>query len=463
MEKETQKKEKLFGTDGIRGTPGIYPLTDGMVFKIGKAVASFLLKEGRKKTAKVVIGKDTRESARRLEITLANAISSSGVETLLVGIVPTPAISFFIRKLNLDFGIMITASHNQPKDNGIKFFSPTGQKLLPSQENKIEELIFGSLINLNTFSYSLNRPISELKDARSRYIKFVKSTVCGLDLKEFKIAVDCAYGALSEIAPIVFSDLGAVVYSINNTPEGKKINVNCGALYPQAVANLLHEKKADVGFAFDGDGDRVIVVDDKGKILCGDYLLAIAGIHLLEKNKLSKNTVVATVMSNYGLDIVINQAGGKVIRTPVGDRFVSHKLLANNLTLGGEQSGHIIFSEYTATPDALITSLQILKIMKETKKNLSEISSIMKRYPQVLINMRVREKIPFEEINDVYQLILTCKKKLKGKGRILVRYSGTEPVARIMVEGKDKDLIEDIALSIANKIKDVLGGEEETD
>jgi len=463
MEEGVVKREHLFGTDGIRGTPGVYPLTDGMVFKIGKAVAKFLLKERNKGGIKVVIGKDSRESARRLEIILANAISSSGVETLLVGIVPTPAISFFIKKLNLDFGIMITASHNRPQDNGIKFFSNDGQKLLPAQEDRIEELVFSSLINFNDFPYNSNRPISKLDDAQRSYIDFVKSTAGGLDLEGFKIAVDCAWGSLSEIAPLVFIELGASVYSINNEFKGENINLNCGALFPQAVATLLKEKGADVGFAFDGDGDRVILVDEKGEVLCGDYILAIAGLYLLRKNKLSKNTVVATVMSNYGLEMAIKQAGGEVLRTPVGDRFVSKELLSNRLTLGGEQSGHIIFSEYTSTPDALITSLQILKIMKEMGKKLSEIASSMKKYPQILINMKVREKVPFEKMESVYELILASKKKLKGNGRLLVRYSGTEPLARIMVEGKDKFLIENIAVNIANKIKEVIGVGDDSD
>jgi len=450
--------QRLFGTDGIRGIPGEYPLTDEIIFKIGKACADFLScqKGIINHQLKIVIGKDTRLSGEKIEKILAKSISSCGAKVILVGIIPTPGLSFLVRNLKADMGLMISASHNQAKDNGIKFFSNSGYKISKTYEEKIEELISGYL---SDFDLPLHRSsyISQIEDGKKRYMDFLKSLIPKLDLKGFKIIVDCAYGAVSDIAPLVFKDLGADVISINDQPNGMNINSNCGALYPEDLAKLVTKQNADIGLSFDGDGDRIILSDEKGNVLDGDYIMSIIGLHLLKKNLLPKNTIVTTAMSNYGLKEAIEDAGGKIIYTDVGDRNVTEVLSKNNLNFGGEQSGHIIFLNHSPTPDALITCLEILKVMQETDKRLSELSNCMRKFPQVLINVRVKEKKPLEYIPQVQERISNYEFQLNGNGRLLVRYSGTEPVARIMVEGRDKNLIEDIAESIAGVIQDTLG------
>ena len=457
---------KLFGTDGIRGTPGEYPLTDEMLYKIGKACANLLnyQKGVINSRLKIIIGKDTRQSCEKIEKILTDAISSCGIEVILAGTIPTPGLAFLTKRFKADMGIMISASHNKATDNGIKFFSHSGHKLSQKQEKLIEKIIFNASVELGALSLDSAGPASLpagrqacFEEVPRIYIDFLKSKAKDLSLAGLKITVDCAYGALSYIGPAVFQELGAEVHSANNEPDGHNINLNCGALYPENLAKLVVKYNADIGFAYDGDGDRVIIADEEGKILDGDYIMAIIGLHLLKKDLLPKNTIVTTVMSNYGLEEAVVNAGGRLIQTDVGDRNVTETLIENNLILGGEQSGHIVFLNHSTTGDAVIVCLEILKVMKETGKKLSELRQCMSKCPQVLINVKVKEKKPFEQIPQVWERISHCNSRLNGNGRILVRYSGTEPVARIMVEGKNKELIEEIAASLAEGIKQALG------
>lgn len=471
--------DRLFGTDGIRGIPGEYPLTDGMLFKLAKAVAYLLLSEKNQretsgKRPKIVVGKDTRLSGQRMEVVFLNGISSYGVDVLLAGIIPTAGLAFLTKELKADMGVMLSASHNRAEENGIKFFSATGYKLPQSQEDRIEELIFTppfleerdslhkgrtGFTNLADSSMSSRDcgAICRIEDAQRRYIDFIKSVASHLHLGGFKIVIDCAYGALSEAAPLVFKELGAEVLSINDQPNGMNINLDCGALHPESIAKLVASHKADAGFCFDGDGDRLIIVDKKGNILDGDYIMAIIGGYLLEKNKLPKRTVVTTVMSNYGLQKAIEDAGGRLISTDVGDRCVVEECLKNNLSFGGEQSGHIVFLDHSTTGDALISALQILKVMKESGKQLSELSQCMRKLPQVLINIKVKEKKPLAAMPRVSEVISRSQSRLEGNGRLLVRYSGTESVARVMVEGENKNFIESIGNSVAAAITAEIG------
>lgn len=453
--------DRLFGTDGIRGMPGEYPLTDGMIFKIGKASAHLLLSQKNRKKAtdghlKIIVGKDTRSSGQRIEVVLGSGISSYGVDVLLAGVIPTPGLAFLTRELEADMGVMVSASHNRAEENGIKFFSGSGYKLSKTQEDRIEELVFNYPFDFDLSSYNSGF-VSQVEDGVKKYIDFLKLSAPRLGLNGFKIIIDCAYGAVSDIAPLVFEELGAEVISINNQPDGANINLNSGTLHPKNMAGLVTEYKADIGFSFDGDGDRLILADEKGTILDGDYIMAIIGRHLIEKNKLPRRTIVTTVMSNYGLQKAIEDVGGRLIRTKVGDRYVVEACLKNNLSFGGEQAGHIVFLDYFTTGDALITSLQVLKVVKETGKRLSELSQCMCKLPQVLINVKVKEKKPFESVPQVSKAISRSKSRLDKNGRLLVRYSGTESVARIMVEGEDQDFIEEIGSSLAGVIEQAIG------
>lgn len=455
--------EKFFGTDGIRGIPGEYPLTDGMLFKIGGSAAKLLLQRQQGRDApqpKIVIGKDTRLSGHKLETILANGITSCGVDVLLGGIISTPGIAFLARNLKADLGLMISASHNKPEDNGIKFFTNLGHKLSESEEEWMEDIIFNSLMNFSELTPFAQGSVKEASDSQAKYIDFLKSSVPNLSLKGLKIVVDCAYGAVSSFAPQLFKDLGAQVFSIGDQPDGTNINLGCGVLYPENMAEMVTRYNADIGLAFDGDGDRLILSDEQGNILDGDYIMAIIGIQLLKQNRLPKNTIVTTVMSNFGFEEAIGRAGGRLIRTPVGDKYILETMRKQGFIFGGEQSGHIIFLEHSTTGDALITALQILKVMKKEGKKLSQLSQCMSKLPQVLVNVRVKQREPFDSVPGVSKVISESNNRLKGNGRLLVRYSGTEPVARVMVEGKDQRLIKEVADSIASAIQEYLGNKD---
>jgi len=471
MTRPAIRKDTLFGTDGIRGTPGVYPLSDGMIYKIGSGIASYIstrggLKKGQplkshEKRLKVVIGKDTRLSGHKIEAMLADSIKERGIDVLLAGIITTPGLSFLTKNLKADMGIMISASHNKATDNGVKFFSSRGAKLSCEEEKQIEDIIFDSLMHDTSKDSQVSiGAIAKIRDAQAKYVKFLSSTLEGLDLNGVRIALDCAFGAASGFAKKLLKNLGANVYSINDKPQGDNINLG-GAINPSFLKELVLKVKADIGIAVDGDGDRGILVDEKGQVLDGDFTMAIMAKHLLKKNRLPKNTIVTTVMSNFGLRAFLTEIGAKIHLTDVGDKYVLEALLKNNLNFGGEQSGHIIFLDYLFTPDGLLTALQVLKVMKDSGCILSELSKCISKFPQVLVNVRVKERKPFEEMPSVGEKLRHFNEQLNDEGRILLRYSGTESLARVMVEGRNKDEIQNIADSLANEIRQEIGQDED--
>lgn len=456
----TTISRRIFGSDGIRGAFGVFPLTDNLILRIGKAAALFLSIKNRRNGSnhKIVIGKDTRQNAGKLEEILIRGINCYGTDVILSGVISTPGLAFLVKHLKADMGIMISASCNQAEDNGLKFFSRSGYKLAAAYETEIEKLVFNGLTSYPRMH--TQGAIATLEDSPGLYLDFLKSKFPGLkSCSGLKLVVDCAYGALSHIAPALFKEIGLQVQAMNDSPDGNNINLNCGALYPQDMAKAVTEYNADVGFSYDSDGDKVILSDEKGNLLDGDHIMAIIGLYLSKMNRLPKNSLVATVMSNYGLQETLENAGLRLVRTDVGDRNVTEAMLRDGMVFGGEQSGHIIFLNHSTTGDALITSLEILKIMDETNHTLSEISQCMRKSPQVLVNVRVKEKKPFDELPRLKEAILNSESRIAGNGRLLVRYSGTEPLARIMVEGIDQDLIEDIADSLAMQIRQEIGTE----
>ncbi len=457
MKRLIVNKQKLFGTDGIRGTPGVYPLTDHMLGIISQSLAQSIVSEhtGKKKPC-IVIGKDTRLSGENIEGILSNNICALGVDVLLAGTITTPGLSFFVKDLKANAGVMISASHNKASDNGIKFFNTKGYKFSEIEEEKVENIIFEHLVNKHKPQVKVKGKATTVPDAQARYSEFLKSTVKGLDLEGLTVALDCAWGAAAPFARKVFTDLGAIVVSIHDKPSGHNINEG-GAINPSILRKLVLDSKADIGVAVDGDGDRGILVDEKGEIVDGDCTIAIIARSLVGENKLTQKTVVGTVMSNYGLRVSLEELGVKLIATNVGDKFVLEAMLANNLNFGGEQSGHIIFRDYLSTPDGLLTALQVLRVMKQTGKPLNELCKCMTKFPQILVNIKVKEKKPFEQMPLVNEKLELFTNQLKADGRILLRYSGTEHLARVMIEGKDKTTIEEMANSLADEIRQEIG------
>lgn len=447
---------KLFGTDGVRGVANIYPMTAEVAMQLGRAIAYVFKKEPRRH--KIVIGKDTRLSGYMLETAMASGICSMGVDVMLVGPLPTPGIAFITSSMRADAGVVISASHNPYQDNGIKFFSRDGLKLPDKLEAEIEKFILENNEPSHRPTASDIGKAYRIDDAIGRYVVFVKNTFPKeLTLDGLKIAVDCANGAAYKVAPEVFYELGAEVFPIGVKPDGENINDKCGSLYPDAVARVVKEKKANIGIALDGDGDRVILVDEKGTVLDGDCLMAILAARMLKQNRLKRKTLVTTIMSNMGLEEAVKKAGGKIIRTAVGDRYVAEEMLKHGYNLGGEQSGHIIFMDHTTTGDGIISALQILAIMVKENKKLSELSIIMKQFPQILINVKVKQKKDFFKITQIANRIREIEDKLDGNGRLSVRYSGTEPLARVMLEGKNEKDIKKMAQYIAEAIEKELG------
>ena len=443
--------KRIFGTDGIRGRANSYPMTAEMALQVGKAAAELFKEKGRR--GKIVIGKDTRLSGYMFETALTAGILSCGVDAYLVGPMPTPAVAHLTKSMNADVGIMISASHNPAEDNGLKLFSRDGTKLSDDFEEEIEK-------RMMLKADSAPRPIGKayrVDDAIGRYIEYAKSTIRSRSLNGTKVVIDCANGAAYRVAPTIFSELGAEVIALNVKPNGLNINLGCGALHIQQLKEAVLKEKADVGVAFDGDADRVIFVDEKGNEVDGDKIMAILAIDMKKAKKLEKDTVVATVMSNAGFESSLKKEGITVIRTPVGDRYVAEVLKDKHYSLGGEQSGHIIISEYSTTGDGIIVALHMLAIMTKERKPLSELGSFVQLYPQTLINVKVRERKDFSRMKNVEKAVKDAEKKLKGNGRVLLRYSGTEHVARVMVEGKIKQEIDKIASDIADTIKEEVG------
>lgn len=445
---------KLFGTDGIRGIANM-DLTPELAFKVGRAGA-YVLSKGKK--GKIVVGKDTRLSGDMLEAALTAGILSTGLDVISLGVVPTPAVAYLTKKYNALAGVVISASHNPVEYNGIKFFNEEGFKLNDEIEEEIESYIEKDHeIPLRPIKGEIGRTIME-SDGYKHYMSHLKSTI-NHDFKGLKIAVDCGNGAVFSIAPMLIRELNAEVVVINDNPNGVNINVECGSTNPSMIKSLVLETKADIGLSFDGDADRLIAVDEKGNIIDGDHILAICGTYLKEQGKLKNNTVVGTVMTNIGLDVYLKNNGMKVVKTKVGDRYVLEEMMNNGYILGGEQSGHIIFLEHSTTGDGMLTALQLINVMKETGKKASELNSIMTSYPQVLENARVRKELKdsYMENEEIKSEIERIENMFKGEGRVVIRPSGTEPLIRVMIEGKDKEKIEAVARDLARFIEERLG------
>lgn len=449
--------KKLFGTDGVRGVANVYPMTSEMAMQIGRA-AAHIFKNGHKRH-RIVIGKDTRLSGYMIENALAAGICSMGVDVLLVGPLPTPGIANITSSMRADAGVVISASHNPFQDNGIKFFSRDGYKLPDEMELLMEELIFTKKIDsLRPIATEVGKAF-RIDDAVGRYVVFLKSTFPkDLDLAGMKIVLDCANGAAYKVAPAVLEELGAEVIALGVKPNGTNINAGCGSLHPEVISEAVKEHRADLGIALDGDADRVIFVDEFGGEVDGDHIMAICATDMLEQKKLRKNTLVATVMSNMGLDIAVKKAGGKVVKTAVGDRYVVEEMLRKGYNLGGEQSGHMIFLDHNTTGDGMLSALQVLAIMRRRTRTLSELAEVMMPLPQVLVNVRVAEKRDIMTIPEVAGLIRNIEHQLTDTGRILIRYSGTEPLLRVMLEGPDKHQIAGWAKEIADLVEKKIGG-----
>jgi len=453
-------KKKLFGTDGVRGVANIHPMTSEIAMQLGRAMA-FVCKDADKRH-RIVIGKDTRLSGYMIENALAAGICSMGVDVLLVGPLPTPGIAFITSSMRADAGVVISASHNPYQDNGIKFFSRDGFKLPDPVELKIEELIFSKQIDsLRPTAGEVGKAF-RIDDACGRYIVFLKNSFPReLDLKGLKIVLDCAHGAAYKAAPAVLEELGAEVIRLGVNPNGTNINAGCGSMHPEVVAAAVKEHGADLGIALDGDADRVIFVDEHGREVDGDHVMAICGTDLLRQNKLPQKTLVATVMSNMGLEVAMRKAGGQVVRTAVGDRYVVEEMRRHGYGVGGEQSGHMIFLEHNTTGDGMISALQVLAILQRTGKTLSELAQVMTALPQVLINVRIKKRQDLADVPEVSRVIRGIEKMLGNDGRVLIRYSGTEPLLRVMLEGQDQFQIEALANDIVEAIEQHMGGTRE--
>jgi phosphoglucosamine mutase len=433
-------------------------MTGELAMQLGRAIAH-LFKEVKGKH-RIVVGKDTRLSGYMLETALASGICSMGADVMLVGPLPTPGIAFVTTSMRANAGVVISASHNPYYDNGIKIFSQNGFKLPDEMEHRIEELILSNHLHSLRPTASQVGKAHRIDDAIGRYVVFLKNTFPNnLTLDGLRIVLDCANGAAYRVAPTVLEELGAEVIPIGVEPNGENINANCGSLHPEVISRLVLEKEADIGMALDGDGDRIVFVDRKGKQVDGDHILAICGLQMLSENRLKKGTLVTTVMSNIGLDRTIKTAGGNVVRTQVGDRYVVEEMVRGDFNLGGEQSGHTIFLDYNTTCDGILTALQVLAIMKQKERPLDELAKVMKPLPQVLYNVEVKEKRDLSEIPEIKRRIREIEKSLGQSGRILIRYSGTEPLLRIMVEGEDETKLHRFAQDLVEMVKKHIGKE----
>lgn len=457
---------KFFGTDGIRGKANEYPMTAEMCLKLGRAAAVVLGKSSQNKL-KILIGKDTRKSGYVFEYALTAGLCSAGCDVYLVGPMPTPAIAHLIKSFAADFGIMITASHNPAEDNGIKFFDGEGYKLPDDVEAEIESEMEHDYESQNE-SQNESRNESHkscsdvgkahrIDDASGRYIEFSKNSIKNMSLKGLKIVLDCANGAAYKVSPLIFRELGAEVIVLNDKPDGDNINDYCGSQYPEVISTAVKETNANIGIALDGDADRVIMVDENGALVDGDTLIAMCAIDMKRRNKLLKNTVVVTVMANIGFHEAMKQNDINVETTKVGDRYIIENMRNNGYALGGEQSGHIIFASRATTGDGTLAALQVLALMKTSGKPLSELAQCMTTYPQILVNVKVKEKVPIDTLSSVQEKIKSAESTLGDSGRVLIRYSGTEKKCRVMLEGKDEDLIKKLAEDIADAIRLEIG------
>lgn len=446
---------RLFGTDGIRGAANQYPMTPEMAVRIGQAVADFFSQQGR--SARILIGKDTRISGDMLEHALISGICSVGGDALLAGVLPTPGVAFTTRHLGLDAGIVVSASHNPFHDNGIKIFGRDGFKLPDETERRMEcRILEDRAAGASRWPGVIGRAYA-CPNAVQGYVAFLKTTVPENEtLRGLHIVLDCANGATYEAAPATFRELGAQVQALFTAPDGRNINQGCGSEHAEKVAEEVLKMKADAGFAFDGDGDRVIAVDEKGQILSGDRMLVICAQALKQGNRLANNVVVSTVMSNMGLELALRQLGIEHVVTQVGDRCVVQEMVARGGCLGGEDSGHMIFLREHTTGDGILTALCLSRAFQRAGRPLSELSKIMKAYPQRLVNIEVRHKPALEGVPEIIAVIQDVERKLGSRGRVFVRYSGTEPVCRIMVEAPTTEESEQYCGAIAAVIRQLL-------
>ncbi len=447
---------KLFGTDGIRGSANTHPITPEIALRLGRA-AGYLMRGQGPCRPRFVIGRDTRRSGEMLEAALVAGLNSIGADVLLAGVIPTPAVACLVQELKADGGVVISASHNPAGDNGLKLFGRDGYKLDDTLEERLETLIL-------TEEIDGERPLGDaigiatiIPDASARYGAMAKASVPGISLHGLKIAVDCANGASFQTTPQVLKDLGATLAVFHASPDGMNINEECGSTHGEEIRRLVKETGAHIGISHDGDADRLVLCDEQGEIVDGDEILAMAALDALRRGTLAGKTLVATVMSNFGLDESIVAAGGKVLRTAVGDRYVVEAMREGNFSIGGEQSGHLIFRDHGTTGDGLLAALQVLRIMTESGKPLSELRRCLKKYPQAQRNLRVKEKPPLETLAEVSALISETEQALSGKGRVLLRYSGTEPKIRLLIEGPNEAMINEAAEKIAAALTSAIG------
>ena len=449
-------KRTLFGTDGIRGTANVHPMTPEVALALGRAIAHvFRETEGERK--QILIGKDTRLSGYMFEDALAAGICSMGVNVIQVGPVPTPALAFLTRDMRCNAGVMITASHNPYQDNGIKFFAADGFKLPDAEEARIEQLIAtGEVADIKVPPDEIGKA-QRIEDARGRYVVYLKNTFPrDLTLDGMRIVLDCANGAGYRVGPTALRELGAEVFELGCEPNGRNINDECGSLYPERAAAKVRELRADVGICLDGDADRVIVIDERGEILDGDLLMWLCAKDMHKRGELDGNALVATVMSNLGLEIALGSIGVDLIRTAVGDRYVVEEMRRGGYNLGGEQSGHILFLDDSTTGDGMMSALQLLAMLARSGRTLSQLDEGFERLPQVMVNIGVSEKRPIEELTAFGEQVAEVEEELGDEGRVLIRYSGTENKARVMVEGRDESRVHEIANHLASKLKQAL-------
>lgn len=451
-----KQERRFFGTDGVRGIANQHPMTCEVALALGRAVA-YQARSGPHRH-RIVIGKDTRLSGYMIEMAFASGVCSMGVDALLLGPIPTPGVAFITQSMRADAGVVISASHNPYQDNGIKIFARDGFKLPDDKELQLESLMEDERIgNIRPTNDAVGKAF-RIDDALGRYIVSIKTVVPdSVDLEGLKVVVDCANGAAYKVAPTVLNELGAHVVALGTSPDGRNINHDCGALHPENLQRAVREHKADLGLALDGDADRLIVVDDQGEVVDGDTLLAIGAHDMLGDGTLAHKTVVSTVMSNLALDRKIESLGGKVVRTKVGDRYVVEEMRKHGYTFGGEQSGHLVYLNHSTTGDGMLAALKLLSKVKREGAPLSEIRKILVPYPQVLVNVDVKSKRPVEELPTVTKLIADVERELGQDGRVMVRFSGTESKARVLLEGPNKALIQARADQIAQALRTALG------
>ena len=445
----------LFGTDGIRGTANRHPVTPEIAFRLGRAAGHLL--RGESSRARFVIGRDTRLSGPMLESALVAGLNSTGADVLLAGVVPTPAVACLVKELGANGGIVISASHNPAADNGLKLFGADGYKLPDEIEERLEQLILTPEIDAIRPEGSGIGTVSTITDAGERYGRIAKASVPGMSLHGLRIAVDCANGAAFRTTPSVLRDLGAELVLFQAEPDGMNINAGCGSTHPEEIARLVKESGAHLALSHDGDADRLVLCDELGEVVDGDEILAITALDALRRGILAGKTLVATVMSNFGLDDCLAAEGGKVLRTAVGDRYVVEAMRAGNFSIGGEQSGHLIFRDHGTTGDGLLAALQVLRVITESGKPLSELRRVLKKYPQAQRNLRVKEKPSLDSLPEVAHLVSATESALAGKGRVLLRYSGTEPKVRLLIEGPDEAVINAAADAIASALIVAIG------